>query len=148
MNCYLHPEIAAVAVCANCGKALCRECAKNYKGKTCIHCARQEGNKTAFQYIIYIAMYAVLYFIGYKLDFMATKADGSHPFFSGYCLMATVSGWQFINRIIRINLFGTIQVWLIYWLLKLSLSAVVGFFTAPFTLLWNLYKIVVSFRAK
>jgi hypothetical protein len=40
MNCYVHPETAAVATCVNCGKFVCSECATNIGGKIyCRSCA-------------------------------------------------------------------------------------------------------------
>jgi hypothetical protein len=39
MKCYIHPEIDAVATCANCGRAICQTCAVNVAGRlVCQRC--------------------------------------------------------------------------------------------------------------
>ena len=57
---------------------------------------------------------------------------------SGYMLMAivlnSVVGWRLVQ--------GELTTWAIYYVLKLLLSVIIGFFTAPFTILWNLIKLI------
>ena len=58
-------------------------------------------------------------------------------------LMAIVSGWQFLNSVVGWRLVqGELTTWAIYYVLKLLLSVIIGFFTAPFTILRNLIKLI------
>lgn len=49
MKCYYHPEAEVVAICANCGKAICQTCAVDVAGRlTCQKCLAS-GSVTRFQ---------------------------------------------------------------------------------------------------
>ena len=48
MKCHSHPEIDAVATCANCGKAICQSCSVDVSGKTyCQQCLASKPIKPA-----------------------------------------------------------------------------------------------------
>lgn len=68
---------------------------------------------------------------------------------SGYILMSLLSGYQLVNVIFPFHLTsGSTGTWLIYYVFKLALYAIAGFFTAPFTITWNIYKLVRTTRLK
>ena len=53
------------------------------------------------------------------------------------------AGWQFLNSVVGWRLVqGDLTAWAIYYVLKLLISVIVGFFTAPFMILWNLIKLI------
>ncbi|MDR0468274.1 MAG: hypothetical protein LBG67_05425 [Campylobacteraceae bacterium] len=72
MNCYNHPETAAVATCADCGKSLCKECASLYTTPICSECnlERAKSNKrsaimSCFSSVaIFVAVFAFVLFKG------------------------------------------------------------------------------------
>lgn len=143
MNCINHPSEGAVAQCVDCGKGLCSQCAADQKISLCIPCHQARNRKAVIGSALFLVVYAVLFAIGYKSNFMSSKGTPDARLLSGYTLMAIVSGWQFLNSIIRWRLIqGTLVTWAIYYLLKFFAATVVGFITAPFTILWNLVKIV------
>ena len=41
---------------------------------------------------------------------------------------------------------GTNGQWIVYYIFKLILFVVIGVFTAPFTSLWAIYKVIRAFR--
>ena len=50
MKCFYHPDREAVAVCSRCGKPLCKECAKEYKGKIyCKDCLEEIKKEEALE---------------------------------------------------------------------------------------------------
>lgn len=150
MYCYHHSENAAVIQCSVCGKGLCRTCAL-LQGKdiVCKNCAKRKKTKAILYHTLSLGIYALFFYIGYRLNFMAFENIPNKNFESGYMLMAIISGWQFINKVIPFRLFSaTILTWGIYGLLKLFVSAFVGIFTAPFTILWNLFKLVKALMMK
>jgi len=43
MKCYFHPHIVAVAMCLNCGRALCQDCLTEFEGRViCPTCFERE----------------------------------------------------------------------------------------------------------
>ena len=143
MNCINHPSEAAVAQCVDCGKGLCTQCVAGQKMPLCASCRQARKRNAIIGSVLFLALYAALFIVGYKLNFMSSKGSPDAQFVSGYTLMAIVSGWQFLNSIIRWRLIqGTLVTWSMYYLLKLFAAAIVGFVTAPFTIVWNIIKIV------
>jgi hypothetical protein len=74
---------------------------------------------------------------------MATANSPDTQVLSGYILMSTISGYQFINAIAPFRMTsGDDTSWLIYYVLKFALYVVAGFFTAPFTIGWNIFRLI------
>ena len=98
-------------------------------------------------YLKYVILYVALFCIGYELDFMSSETVRHSPYESGYILLALVCGWQALNRIMPLRMeSGTLVAWGIYALLKVLAAVVVGIFTAPLIVLYNIYKLIVEFR--
>ena len=50
MKCYYHPEVDAVAICADCGKAICQRCVVNVNGRfLCRQCLAYSGTSARGQ---------------------------------------------------------------------------------------------------
>lgn len=46
MKCYFHPRIVAVAMCLNCGRALCKDCLTEFEGRIiCPTCFEREKKR-------------------------------------------------------------------------------------------------------
>lgn len=149
MNCMNHPTEAAVAQCTDCGKGLCIQCVSQFKPILCDACAQKRKKSTIRHYVVPLIAYTVLFIIGYRLNFMATKSFPDTQILSGYILMSLLSGYQLVNVIFPFHLTsGSTGTWLIYYVFKLALYAIAGFFTAPFTIAWNIYKLVRTTRLK
>jgi len=143
MNCIHHPSEPSVTQCADCGRGLCAQCAGSASAPLCPSCSARRRRGEVVSSALYLALYAVLFSIGYRLDFMATENSPDMRMMSGYTLMAAVSGWQFINRIVGWRLTqASAVVWVIYFTVKLLVSAAVGFITAAFTVAWNIVKLI------
>ena len=147
MNCINHPTVAAVAQCADCSKGLCPDCANTYKLILCTPCYNQRKKADIINNTYRLVLYIVLFIVGYRLNFMASKGSPDTYILSGYIIMAILSGYVFVNNIIRWEmLVGTGVMWMIYYLFKLFLYAFVGFFTAPFTIGWTTFKLIRAIR--
>jgi hypothetical protein len=145
MNCFNHPERVAVAQCVDCGKGLCIECATVYKTPICVTCRRERRRKSIVSYALPLCVYTVLFVLGYRWNFFATADQPDAHVLSGYVLMSLISGYQFINAIAPIKMVsGDGTSWLIYYVFKFVLYLAAGFFTAPFTIGWNLFKFIRS----
>ena len=143
MNCANHPTQAAVAQCTECGKGLCVQCVQNQPKPVCAACHEKLRSQTVGSIVFHLLVYVGLFILGYKLNFMEGNGFPDGRFASGYTLMAVVSGWQFLNSVVGWRLVqGDLTAWAIYYVLKLLISVIVGFFTAPFMILWNLIKLI------
>lgn len=144
MNCAYHPAETAVAQCTECGKGLCVQCAQNRQMPVCASCRAKSRKRAIGSSVLHLLVYGGLFLLGYKWNFMEGDRFPDGRFTSGYLLMAAVSGWQFLNAVVGWRLVqGELTTWALYYLLKLLLSMVVGIFTAPITILWNLIKSIV-----
>ena len=148
MNCYYHPTEPAVARCTRCGKGVCFQCIRDSgEAVVCPACDRTGQTEGLFYYLKYVILYVALFCIGYELDFMSSETVRHSPYESGYILLALVCGWQALNRIMPLRMeSGTLVAWGIYALLKVLAAVVVGIFTAPLIVLYNIYKLIVEFR--
>lgn len=145
MNCFNHPDQTAVAQCVDCGKGLCPECASTYKTAICTDCNKKRRKKSIVSYALPLCVYIVLFILGYRWNFLAIDKHPDMHILSGYVLMSIISGYQFINTIIPLKMVaGSSTSWLIYYVFKFVLYVVAGFFTAPFTIGWNIYKFIRS----
>ncbi|MBB3701999.1 permease of the drug/metabolite transporter [Alloprevotella rava] len=65
----------------------------------------------------------------------------------GYVLMAIWSGYLFVEKFIPYKMIaGTNGQWVFYYIFKLLLFVIIGVFTAPFTCLWAVYRVIRAFR--
>jgi hypothetical protein len=88
-----------------------------------------------------------LFVIGFKWNFLKTEGFEDMRWLSGYILTAIWSGYLFVEKFIPYKMIaGTTGQWLFYYLIKLILFIVIGVFTAPFTCLWTVYRVIRAFR--
>lgn len=145
MNCYNHPSEVAVAQCTNCGKGLCAECAKSYESIICAACHETHKTETITKSIIYLAVYAVLFIIGYNLDFMAFGGRLSQPVFSGYILMSLVSGWQVFGNDSSTRTYYGMGI-LFAFVMKLMIYTFIGMISAPYNLIKTTVVLILAIR--
>ena len=69
MNCKKHPDEPAVSICSGCGCGLCAECDKEAKNTLCKSCRKDKKIDGIVSSAIYLALFGVAFFIGYKLNF-------------------------------------------------------------------------------
>ena len=148
MNCKKHPQDKAVSLCTNCGSGLCVSCAKTHK-KLCASCVkgkkRDKKDKALYSSIASLIIYTTLFILGYRWNFAATENYPDSHFGSGYILMSLFTGYQLVKFIFPTRMTkGTATQWNLYYLFKFILYAVVGFFTAPITVIWNIVKLIIA----
>ena len=82
MNCKKHPDEPAVSICSGCGCGLCAECDKEAKNTLCKSCRKDKKIDGIVSSAIYLALFGVAFFIGYKLNFFPADRRGeSNQFF-------------------------------------------------------------------
>ena len=124
---------------------------KRQKNTLCKSCRKDKKIDGIVSSAIYLALFGVAFFIGYKLNFFPTDRHGeSNQFFCGYLFISWLAGWQLFNSLTKNTIFivNTETAW-ITMILNLILYLVVGFFIAPIVILWNIIKIVynvISYR--
>ena len=152
MKCFNHPERDAVATCQKCGKGLCRECAEKYTPCMCDPCAaklklsqqqqaqnNEEQRKQKYKNALFdtrsefIKTFAIGILIGIIFVwFMRSEhsdlsfADCAGYFFLGICVQF---GWKlltYLQSFFPLSLFGTFLFWIIYGIVKLALSMILG----------------------
>jgi hypothetical protein len=100
MNCFNHPEAAAVANCVDCGKALCKECAERHEIVICNDCnvkrGQQEKNQLVKKYIPSIVSFGFGFILG--VFFQRTIVAG---ILIGYVCSAYVWGWFATRNMFR-----------------------------------------------
>lgn len=147
MNCFNHSQEPAVAQCSDCGKGLCPECAARYQPILCTSCFQKRMRSEIWRSIFSLLFLFALFVIGFKLNFLATKGFEDMRWMSGYVLMAIWSGYLFAEKFIPYKMVaGTNWQWVFYYIFKLLLFVVIGVFTAPFTCLWAVYRVIRAFR--
>ena len=147
MNCFNHTQEPAVAQCSDCGKGLCPECAERYQPILCTPCFQKRKRSEAWRSIFSLLFLIALFVIGFKWNFLATKGVEDMRWMSGYVLMAIWSGYLFVEKYIPCKMMaGTNGQWIVYYIVKLLLFVVIGVFTAPFTCLWAVFRVIKAFR--
>ena len=76
--------------------------------------------------------------IAYNIGFYFL-GDGRNQF-GGIALVSIIFGLTFFNKVIPFNLFGNHDAVLIFWVLKIGLSILIGFIVFPIV---NIYYIVM-----
>ena len=117
MNCYYHPDHDAVAQCADCGKGLCRSCATRFTIPICPECNGVRRRSELRGCIVPLLLCGLLFAIGYNSEFMGPD-----------------------------HLFVWFSVEAIFWyfLIKVALSMLIGFFVTPVYLgycIWRIWRL-------
>jgi len=136
MNCFNHPAEMAVSSCPDCGKGLCRECTGLYEVPICSSCnlKRVQNDKGINKKAIILSV--VLLMVGFNFGTAMTIREGIAAIGSGIfgaILFAGVPwGWKCITFIQpKMFLFLSFFGWFMYFAIKLSLSAAIGFIACP-----------------
>lgn len=140
MNCYYHPDHDAVAQCADCGKGLCRSCATRFTIPICPECNGVRRRSELRGCIVPLLLCGLLFAIGYNSEFM-----GPDRLFGDYMLMSVYGGWKFINRFCPfVFVWFSVEAIFWYFLIKVALSMLIGFFVTPVYLgycVWRIWRL-------
>ena len=114
MNCYYHPDHDAVAQCADCGKGLCRSCATRFTIPICPECNGVRRRSELRGCIVPL-------------------------------LLCVYGGWKFINRFCPfVFVWFSVEAIFWYFLIKVALSMLIGFFVTPVYLgycVWRIWRL-------
>ena len=140
MNCYYHPDHDAVAQCSDCGKGLCRSCATRFTIPICPECNGVRRRSELRGCIVPLLLCGLLFAIGYNSEFM-----GPDHLFGAYMLMSVYGGWKFINRFCPfVFVWFSVEAIFWYFLIKVALSMLIGFFVTPVYLgycIWRIWRL-------
>lgn len=129
------------------GKGLCPECAGKYEPILCKPCSQKIRKSEKWRSVFSLLLLAALFVIGFRWSFLATKGFEDMRWMSGYTLMAIWPGYLFVEKYIPYKMVaGTNGQRIVYHIVKLLLFVVIGVFTAPFTCLWTVFRIIKAFR--
>ena len=152
MKCFNHPEREAVATCQKCGKGLCRECAEKYTPCMCDTCAaqiqrdkeQQAQNKenqrkqkykdalvdTRSEFIKTAVIGIIIGIIGTCWQVNDNDISGVVDYMGAFfCWFCVPFGWKFLTYLqsfFPLSIFGTFWFWIIYIVVRVVLSAIVG----------------------
>ncbi len=148
MNCFNHPEEPAVSQCMDCQKGLCTSCSTMYSPHLCTVCYQARKQEEIKKGVLSLILYAVLFFFGYKLNFLGTDHEGNtRQWTSAYFLAAIYTGYKIFNRYIGWKATGgTLGFLVIFSMFKFIICVFIGYFTAPLVILGQVVCIVQAYR--
>ena len=129
MKCYHHPERDAVAVCTECGRGLCKECASFYAKPLCPECAvskalriKQNLEKAC---LLFVALAVV--FLIVIVTSSTPEVPPIHVLVSALFLACIPFGWYKLTEFTpRGFLILPVIGWLFYFFVKGVVSACIG----------------------
>lgn len=159
MNCYYHPTQPAVAICDDCRKGLCSQCARKYSTPICNSCNR---GRMKYEKKEIVKELLVTFTFGILLAYLLKEKVFNDPFSSSrlsfiiihyvvftYIFAGIVAGWKTLTGFTpNILLIMPIIGWLIYFLLKLFLSFWVGLIMLPIRTIRNIVRLIQLQRVR
>jgi len=152
MNCYNHPTQTAVAQCSDCGKGLCSQCATAYSIPICNTCNESRISNEKIRIIkelIFTIIFGVALaylngkYIFFKDSSFSVRTTVEYYIIFTYIFAGIVSGWKTLTSITpRMFLFLPLLGWVIYFVIKLSLSAVIGLVMLPIRTVRNIMRLI------
>lgn len=88
----------------------------------------------------------VLYAIGGYL--FGAVAKTGFDVMGGVILAATVFGFTFFEKVVRFNLFGNSDSVIIFWIIKIVISCLIGIIAFPIVNIYYIVRIVAAFVHK
>jgi hypothetical protein len=134
MNCYNHPEEAAVSSCIDCGKGLCIKCTDLYKMPICSDCnlKRVEVDKGSF--FGFYVLSGILFGLGFVITLSsdASVVGIAMGLIVGLVYSGIPWGWRMLSSV-QPKMFLVLPLvgWLVYFMLKLFLAMFVGLVAMP-----------------
>lgn len=150
MNCYYHKNEVATASCQNCGKGLCSHCASFFNPPLCPDCANKKINAVKDQAVKKLIIMIVSAILGIIFCSVLDMSSQRVPLIGeiiigaplGLIVCGIPSGWRALNKITpNIFLFLPIIGWVIYFVVKGVLSAIIGIFALFITVIKSFLQI-------
>lgn len=140
MKCSKHYERDAVSQCIDCGKALCPECTNKFNMPLCDQCALNRINADKQLFVKNFIIMIGLFIVGFYMGNMGQNGGGFFTrLLTGYFYAGIPWGWSILTKITpSMFLFMSWFGWLMYFLIKLILSMLIGMFVTPY----KIYKTI------
>lgn len=157
MNCYNHTAQPAVAQCSDCGKGLCSQCASLYSMPICTSCNKKriasEKSGIIKELLLTFGL-GVLLAVLFKQEILgghsaSLKVNIIDYIFLIYIFSGIIPGWKTLTRITpAVFLFLPIIGWVLYFIVKLILSLVVGLIMLPIRTVRNIARLTTLQKIK
>lgn len=148
MKCCNHFDRDSVSRCLDCGRGLCDECTNFYSMPICEHCNLMRANAVQSDILKNLFIMAVLFVFGFYLVY----SDGKtiiEGLMTGYVLAGIPWGWSVLTMITpRVFLFMSVVGWLIYFVVKFSIAAFIGWIIMPFKLYQYVKRYIKAEKVK
>ena len=146
MNCYNHYDAPAAAQCMDCGRGLCVNCLSHWEIPICDICNKKRANAERTRIIKELLITLVAGIIGVFVaqEWMAESFDSKAiSIISSFSLFAgIVSGWKALSSMTpRAFLILPLIGWVIYFVLKLWLAAIIGGIALPIRTFKNIRRL-------
>lgn len=153
MNCFNHPELVSVAVCQDCKKGLCHQCASKYNIPICSQCVanrnRTEKSIIYREFLWYLGVGFILVFIlaylpSQSIDLFENNIDGiKHYLLLMFLGASIVAGWKTLDKLTsNYFLFLPIFGWVLYFFVKFAISAMIGYVMLPIRTYKNIQRLI------
>lgn len=147
MQCFYHQDREASAICSDCGKGLCAQCAAVFDPSVCPSCASARSSANTTGEIIKIMVKSAVFFaISFVFFYLVVSHTESQVDTSGLVMMSIIAsgipwGWGLISRIFPYSAGGNVSFMVCFYLFKLIAAYLVGIFVMA----WNIIKILFYF---
>ena len=136
MKCFFHNDSDATAVCQDCGRCLCSECASGHSRAICVGClVRRNASSRRRIYINLAALgiiFSALLFTLHGVKVSRTIVlDYSISWKVALCACFTYFGWKFLSKRQGYIFMGGGLFWIFYLYFKLAFSFLVGLVVGP-----------------
>ena len=149
MKCYNHINSDAVATCTDCSKGLCKSCADKFATPICDTCGLQRVNNdkrrlyNEFIWMLGVVVVSVFLIFNFPEFWQITEPQLLETVAFLYGGVSIVGGWYTLSKFTsKYFLFLPIIGWIIYFILKLYFSALIGPFVTPFRLYRNTRRLI------
>lgn len=143
MLCYYHSDRHAVGQCMDCGKYLCKECTDFWTIPLCDNCNHHRlelQKKSTYKQLLIMAFLACLGIL-FSLTIQPINLFASLS--CAYAFAGIYAGWLILDKITP-NIFLLLPIigWIFYFVIKISIASIIGWFVLPFKLnkLYRAYK--------
>jgi hypothetical protein len=154
MNCFIHTDTAACAICQGCNCCLCRTCTERFGASFCEQCFLAQYRTVRRE--VYTGLFLTTAIFAGTTWFFANLRDSAglpalqmaSAAMVGLLLAFTYWGWKFLTRYFPSLWFGTGIGWLIYAVMKAIAAYFIGLIVGPFQIIKMLNQLRIAYRVK
>jgi len=152
MKCFFHNGRDAAAVCQDCGRCLCSECASGHSRAICVSCLVRRNAYSRRRIYLNLAAFMIIFSI---LVFMLHGVKVSRTIVLDYpmswkvalCACFTYFGWKFLSQRQGCFFIGGGLFWIFYLYFKLAFSFLVGLVVGPVRVFRMIGELLILHRS-